>query len=167
MDDPTVIVAIAGIAGTVLAAVLSPFVSARMSRKSARLDRLTTERIVTYADLLRATARLADNAMNWSSIPLADFKETDDEEMSRIIARARVVASKHVYERLRTLTADVHEFNRKLYMARLYHRRIEDSDSAELHGEAAQQRMELGGIADRIVAMHKDLESTVRKELRG
>jgi len=84
--DSTVVVAIAG---TLAAAVLAPFVTGRMSRKSARLDRLTTERIGAYADLLRATARLADNAMTWASLPLADLQETDDAEMNRIISRVR------------------------------------------------------------------------------
>lgn len=138
-----------------------------MGRKSARLERLGGERLVAYADLLRVTARLADNAMTWSAVPLADLKETDNDELDRLISRVRVVASKHVYSQLGELTRHAHEFNRQLFAAKLHHQRVQNSDSAVHHGWSIKQRMSLGTLADKMLESHERLEATIRKDLKS
>ncbi|WP_053204720.1 hypothetical protein [Jiangella muralis] len=62
--NATAWVAIAGIAGTLIAPVLAE----RMRRKSARQEALMGHQLVAYADLLRATARLAGNATTWAAL---------------------------------------------------------------------------------------------------
>lgn len=158
--NTTAWVAIAGIAGTLLAPILAEW----MRRKSTRAEQLRAERLKVYADLLRVTARVADNAMNWSAMPLADLKETDDEELDQVLSQARVVASKKVYERFNELRRLASEFNRQLFLARLYHQRIRNEGQAD-DAESIGQRMSLGAVADKMVEAYKQIESAIRNEM--
>ena len=164
--DTTAWVALAGIGGTLAAAVLSPFVTERMHRENARRDRLMVHQIEAYADLLRATARLADNAMAWALSPLQDLKETDNEELDRLISRVRVVASDDVHQQLTELTRHALEFNRLLYFAKLHRTRMDAAGEID-DPTSIQQRMSLGSAADKMIESHKQIEATVRKEMRG
>lgn len=158
--DTTAWVAIAGIAGTFLA----PLATERMRRKSARTDRLLTERIRLYADLLRVTARASDNAMMWSSIPLADLQETDEDELDRILSLARVVASKKVYTHLTGLWRQASDFNRQLTWARMHHQRVRDQGEVD-DVQAIRERMSLGAVAGKLRESFKQLEAVIRSEM--
>src|SRR3954451_3548601 len=61
--DATAWVALAGIAGTLFGTLSSPLLAERMRRESVRREALLNQRLSMYADLLRVTARVADNAM--------------------------------------------------------------------------------------------------------
>jgi hypothetical protein len=162
--DKTAWVAIAGISATLIAGILGPLLAERMRRESARLERLLGRRLDVYADLLRASARLADNSMTWSAIPLADLKETDDEELDRLVSQVRVVASKDVYQQLQALAGRAHEFNQLLFQAKLHHNRLRDAGKVD-DDLSLRQRMSLGSIADEMRKEHKKLEATIRGEL--
>jgi hypothetical protein len=158
--NATVWVAVAGILGTLLA----PLLAERVRRNSTRAEQLRAERLRVYADLLRVTAVLADNASTWSAIPLADLKETDDEELDRVFSEARVVASKPVYERLRELSRLATEFNRQLFWAKVQHQKVRDKDQVD-DAESIVQRMSLGDVAGKMVRAHKQIEAAIRKEM--
>lgn len=96
--NTTAWVAIAGIADTLVGTLLAPVLTERMRRKSTRAEQLRGERLKVYADLLRVTARVADNEMEWSLATACGLEETDDDELDQVISQARVVASKNVYE---------------------------------------------------------------------
>ncbi len=91
--DATAWVAVAGIIGTFASGIAGPALIERMRRESTRIEQVRAQRLAVYADLLKVTARLADNALTWSAIPPADLKETDSDELDAVISRARVVAS--------------------------------------------------------------------------
>jgi hypothetical protein len=162
--DTTAWVAVAGIAGTLLGALLAPILAEWMHRKSTRTEQLRAERLRVYADLLRVTGRVADNAMDWSAIPLADLKETDDDELNQVLSQARVVASKKVYTRLGELTRLAGEFNRQLFPARIYHQHVREEGQID-DARSIAQRMSLGGVADKMVQSHKQIEAAVRDEM--
>lgn len=158
--NATAWVAIAGIAATLLAGLLSPVLAERMRRKSALLERLSG----LYADLLGATACFADNAMNWSATPLADLKETDDQELDRIVNHVRVVGSRKVYQRFEEAKTQIHKFNRLLSHAQDYHNQLRQEGDVD-DQTSIQQRMALASVAEEIVKAHKELESIIRKEI--
>jgi hypothetical protein len=164
--DATAWVAIAGIGGTLLAAVLSPLVTERMHRESVRREHLMSHRLEAYADLLRVTARLADNAQTWSVSPLVDLKETDNDELDRLIARVRVVASKDIYNQLVELTSHAQTFTLGLFETRTYHSRIRQAGTVD-DATAIKQRMALATLSDQITEMHKGLEKVIRKEFQS
>jgi hypothetical protein len=163
--DATAWVALAGIAGTLLGTLSSPLLAERMRRESVRREALLNRRLSMYADLLRATARVADNAMAWSSIPLADLKETDDEDLNRIVSLARVVASDQVYAHLTELSDAAQEFNRLLFSARVYHARLQDEGHVD-DSRSIEQRMALGSVADKLQASYKEMERSIRSEVK-
>jgi hypothetical protein len=162
--NATAWVAIAGIGATLLAGLLGPALSERMRRKSTRLDRRLERRLDIYADLLSATARFADNAMTWSALPQASLKETDDQDLDRIVSQIRVVGSKKVHQRFEQLKQKIHKFNRLLFHARDYHDNLRDGGGVD-DQTSIKQRMTLASIADEIVKEHKELESLIRKEI--
>ena len=140
-------------------------VSEWMRRKSTRLDRLHEQQLNTYVDTLQATARFADNAREWSAIPLADLQEADDEELNRLVSRLRVVGSKKVYKQFSELTRQLHLFNRALSHAQDHHSSLRESSVVD-NQTSIQQRMALADIADQIVGQHKKIERIVRDEMR-
>jgi hypothetical protein len=162
--DTTARVAIAGIAATLLGTLLAPVLAGRTHRKSVRAEQLRAERLKVYADLLRVTARVADNAMTWSAIPLAELKETGDDELDRVVSQARVVASKKVYACLGELMRLASEFNRQHFEARIYHQRVHDEGHAD-DENSIKQRMSLGEIADKMVQSYKQIEAAIRDEM--
>ena len=146
---------------------MAPLLSERMRRRSAHLDRLLGERVVAYADLLSASARLAESAMTWAAIPLADLQETyDDAELRRIISRVRVVASKDIYTHLDELSHHAHRFYLMLHEARVQHQKVRDQGDVDT-AQTIQQRSNLGGVAVEMATAHKQIEAAIRKELRG
>lgn len=111
----TVLIAGLGIAGTLLA----PLLSERMRRRSVRQERLLAERMGVYADLLRAAARIAENSKRWASDPGLELQMTDDEELNIMQARLQVVGSKKVHKEYESFFVSVQLFNFKLAQARL------------------------------------------------
>ena len=163
--DPTVWVAIAGIGGTLIGTVTSPLLAERMRRKSVRTEQLTGQQLEVYADLLNATSLLADNARDYSTMPLADLEEPDDDELNRLVSRARVVASKGVYRLLNKMQSQQAEFNRQLLLvARPYHDRLRREGKVD-DSQAMALRMSLADVAGQIVESHKQIEATIRKEM--
>jgi hypothetical protein len=161
--DATGWVAIAGIAGTLLA----PLFGERMRRKSVRTEQLAAQRLVVYADLLTATARIVDNANEWSALPLADMKETEAGELDRLGGRVRVVASKAVYEDFKKLSSTTQKFNRFLFLeVRPHHQRIRAEGKVD-DERSIQQRMRLGDIAHKIGESHQELEKKIREEMKS
>jgi hypothetical protein len=110
------------------------------------------------------TARVGDNVMNWSVFPLSDQKETDAEDMDRIISQARVVAGNEVYQRLNELTKVTGDFYRQLFPARLHHQRVREEGKVD-DGESIALRVSLAGVAERIAQSHKEIEAAIRREM--
>ncbi|MEU9190317.1 hypothetical protein AB0D14_38525 [Streptomyces sp. NPDC048484] len=168
--DATFWLAIAGIAGTLLGALLGPVLSECMRRNSVRAEQFSAQRLVVYADLLRATARFADNTQTWAVAPLEELAETEDEELNRVFSLVRVTATPGVYKEVRTLEDAVRDFNRLYADAQPHHRRLrEAADRGEGSGEdglAITQRMSLGSAAETVREAHRHLEEVIRREMR-
>ena len=124
------------------------------------------QRLIVYGDLLRVTAKLVDNAMTWSSIPLADLKETDNDELDRVISQARVVASDAVYKHLDELGRSAGDFNRSLFAAKLHHGNVRRQGEVD-DGPAIRQRMALGATADKMKLSYQSILASVRAEMRA
>jgi hypothetical protein len=60
--DAVTWVAVAGIGGTLLGSLGAPVITERLRRRSARVERLTTERIAVYAEYVHEVARFVDAA---------------------------------------------------------------------------------------------------------
>jgi len=138
-----------------------------MRRESVRKERVLTQRLAVYSELLEATARLADNAITLSYEPLFDVKKTDDAVLDRLISQTRVVASDAVYKHVTDLSSHMQNFNRILVLeAKPVHQilraegKVDDVSSQRL-------RLRLVDVADKVVALHKEIESTIRRELRS
>ena len=162
--DATAWVGALGILGTLLAALLPPLITEPMRRESSRREQVVAHRLDIYADLLKATARLADNALTWSATPLADLTETADDELDRVISRARVVASTAVYHALEDLTRNVHKFKALVMEAQPHHRRVRAEGGAD-DVTGIQQRMSLAELADQLIGDHKRLAAAIRSEI--
>jgi hypothetical protein len=166
--DATAWVAIAGIAGTLAGALLAPMIAEKMRRKSARMEIVTGERIEVYADLLRVTARIADNVVGWSANPLMELEETDDEVLNRLVARLQVVASEDVHKQFLDLRSQIGPFYRLLWTARISHNReLRKEDPVPGQSPPEMQRVELYGMAEDIVKNHKELIAMIRAEFDG
>jgi hypothetical protein len=161
--DATAWVAIAGIAGTLVGALLAPIIAEKMRRKSARLERMAGERLEVYAELLRVTARIADNMLGWKAAPRAELKETDTEEFDRLTSRLHVVGSKDVYDKFEDLRSKLGPFYGLHYL-------IRQSLTPGFQNEygtkqnIATQRAELAQKADDIIQNHNDLLTIIRAE---
>jgi hypothetical protein len=153
------IIAVAGIVGTLSAPVITELVK----RRSAREDRQHDRRLAIYADLLHATAKTADNAQNWASVPLAELDQHDDEFLNRMLAQVRVVASAQVRDETLAFQHLAVAFHRGLDEARLLHKRILDAGDGDT-GEAIQSRVRLGKLAAELFEQFKQLEEAVRRE---
>jgi len=154
------VIAVAGIIGT----LSSPMLAERMKRRSARGDRQHDRRLTLYADLMQATAKIADNARSWSAMPLAELDEPEDSFLDRMFAQVRVVASDQVRDQTLRFQGSAGAFNRRLLNVRALHRRVYEAGDGD-SGEAIQSRFQLGGLADEVVDDFKRLESTVRREM--
>lgn len=163
--DATALVGIAGIVGTLAAAIFAPFAGEIARRKSVRKERLLERRLAAYEDLLRVGVRLVDNTMNQASTPEADFTEPDDNELNRLDGQVRLVASKDVAKHFKTLTQQLNKFKADLFRARMYHQSIRNESVVD-DARALAQRMELGGEADEIRATYHELEAAIRKDVQ-
>ncbi len=158
--DATAWVAIAGIAGTFAA----PLVSERMRRKSVHAEQLLAQRLVVYADLLRAFAHFTDNAAEWSSIPLADLEELESGELDRLMSQMRVVATKKVFDCANVFSKTAEEFSRSLFTTRLHLQAIRNQGIVD-NQESIQQRMALAAMSGKLRETYRKLLAVIRKEM--
>lgn len=171
--DATAWVAVAGIVGTVLA----PLVLERMRRESARREHLLAHRTGAYADLLRVTAKLVDNAAQWAFTPTADLTQTDDEELNAIVARVRVVGSPRLFDKLKEFESETHKFNRlfslvdaalpRERMAEVLARIVEGQTTAPGDEWWQEQQKAMATAADAMRNRHVELLNLVRAEVGG
>jgi hypothetical protein len=95
--DTTVWLALAGIGGTLLAALVAPAINERMRRRSAREERLLTEKIAIYTNISfevrRAHAYMSERMVGRTPPPVP---EDWQEQIGRMQAQTAVVASKTV-----------------------------------------------------------------------
>jgi hypothetical protein len=164
MVDATAVIAVAGIAGTLLGTLLSPVVAERMRRSGARQEQLRAARMELYAELLEVTARLADNAMTWAALPRAELQETEDARLDRILARVRTLASKDVRNHMAEISTVMHDFNRQLFAARDLERMAEKAGGTD-SVPALQARSKLASLAERARGLHLQLEKDVRRDV--
>jgi len=71
-----------------------------------------------------------------------------------------------VYARLEELTRHAHRFNLMLHEAKAQHRKVQDQGDVDTT-QTIQQRWDLGGVAEKMLKAHKQIEGVIRKELRG
>ncbi|MGZ5295696.1 MAG: hypothetical protein ACXWYT_02125 [Actinomycetota bacterium] len=117
--DTTVAVAIAGIAGTLAAAVAAPWVAGRVQRAAVKEARIHAARLEAYVDLLQVTGQLVENFQTWSAIPLAEVEGPSPERVRSIDARIRVVGSDAVAEATKEFAALSSRFFADHFRARL------------------------------------------------
>jgi hypothetical protein len=162
VDWTTFAIAVAGVAGTLVA----PIFGERVRRSGVRREHLLTRQLDIYAELLEAGARFADNATTWSVHPLADLSETDDSKLDILVDKLRVVASNQVYDAFGDLRGLVHEFNGLLDGARSHHAGMRQEQGSVSDAVVIRQRMALADLATKVVESFKRLEGAIRKEMR-
>lgn len=163
--DATALVGIVGIGGTLAGTLIGPWVTELTRRKGAKLQDQRARRSDLYPRLLRAAARLADNASMHAALPLAELEEPASDELERVASEVAVFGSKQVREALSAFTRHVHEFNRRLVMeVQPHHRRFVDEGPAG-DAVAIQQRMALGDLADLIRSAYDVLKTSIGKEM--
>ena len=162
--DATTVIAVAGIAGTLLGTLASPVVAERMRRSGARQDQLRVARLELYAEVLEVTARLADNAVTWSALPGADLTEVEDARLDRIVARVRTLASSDVRSHMTEMSSVINDFNRRLFAARNLERVAHEAGAVD-SVPAAQARSQLADLADRLRTLFNQLEEDVRRDV--
>lgn len=158
--DATAWVAIAGIAGTLCAALGTEYLRAEHVRK----ELLLTARIAVYGQFMAATARIVDNAFTLASMPGASLEETAASELDRIVGEVKVVGGKDV----RAAFVDFHKHVVALYpkadAARTEQLRMDRMG----YGDSANsiyRRLDLNKLAETIKADHSRLEAAIHKEL--
>ena len=145
--DATAWVAIAGIAGTLIA----PVVGELARRKSTRKQQLNDRRLEAYADLLSVGVWFVDYTRNVASMPGADLPKPDANELNRLDGQIRLVAGKSVRNHSKTFTEQLAKFSAAQFKAEFYRKAISNSsDSVADDAQAIEQRMELGRMADEI-----------------
>ncbi len=160
--DATAWVAIAGIAGTLLA----PLLTEKMRRKSVRDEHLIVNRLDVYADLLRVITRFVDNASMRASFPLAEVAEYDDEELNRIVAKARIAASDEVTSLVQQFMTLANNFNRTLVVDVMAHHTQLRKEGKVDDQDAARQRLILSGGADEARELFLRIEAAMRADMR-
>ena len=164
-EGGTVTVAIVGVVGTLLGAVvgavLAPWASGRTERRLRILDR----RLDTYADLLEVAGHMRDNAQTLASVPLANLPDPPVDRVRSMDARIRVVGSDRVREATDRVAILSNQFQRDLFLARPREARVKDSGVVDTP-ETIKARMDLGAIADQMTEAIKELESRIRSEMR-
>jgi len=167
--DETAWLAVLGIAGTLVGTltgtVLGPWVNEAARRKSELKLRVHDQQVATYAELLTAVTRLVDNARERSAIPLADLPEPDQDELSRLSGRARVVAGKNVRRELSRLSKLFNQYNTGLFQAQMHHSQLRQRADVADDVQAINQRLSLGRIAEELTGARNDLEDAMRKDL--
>ncbi len=158
------VVALIGITGTLLAGSVTPFLLEKIRAKNLRLERITERRLDLYSDTLQVTAGVVDNLMLWSSIPQADAPEPEQEALSRLDGRLRVLASDAVNTTYRQFNGLARDFYRRLWMERMKLSAQEDADGTN-EGRALMERLALGKIADEAKVAHDALQEIIRTEV--
>ena len=167
--DDTALVAIAGIVGTLAAAIFAPFAGEIARRKSARKERLLDERLETYADVLKVGHRFVHNAITLANMTAVTIKEPDDDAMNHLVGQMKLVASEDVAEHFKTFTEQVGRFHAEVLMARLNHRVLaahNAEDNSALEGAKSVDRVEFGRKADAIRDAYNELETAIRKDVQ-
>jgi hypothetical protein len=155
MSD-TSIVALAGIGGTALGALIGALVSPWAHGRIDRRNRLLDRRIDAYADLLELVRTLHDNALVLATSPSATVEDPPKQRVDSMIARIRVIGSNEVHGRTNTIAELAFELHRKVYAASKVHL----EGASELRAEA--DRIELSAA---LTAAVEALQVTVRKEM--
>lgn len=160
------VIAIVGVVGTLLGAVvgavLAPWVSGRMERQQRILDR----RLDAYADLLEVAGHMRDNAQTWASIPLARLEDPSADRVRSMDARIRVVGGDRVREATERVAMLATRFHADLFKARPREGRVLDSDEIDTP-ETMQARMDLGRLADELSEAIRELESRIRNDMKA
>jgi hypothetical protein len=150
--DATAWVGIAGIAGTLAGTMLSPLVGERVRSRAARREQIMTHRQVTYADVLRVSAKVQDRVNRVLNFEISGpVDKTDVEELERVLAQIRVIGTDRVYASFTALAARAGEFY----------------ESRRGMPQSAPDMPRLGQLADRLREAYTDLESAVRLEMRS
>jgi hypothetical protein len=157
--------AVLGIAGTLLGAVVGAVVAPWASGRSERRLRLLDRRLDAYTELLEVSGRLYENALARAIHPLADTADLSEDRVRALDARIRVVGSRAVRKATERFAGLSSRFFAELWQAQIAQRKVppEDADS----GEAVKARMALGKIADEMKAAGADLEAAIQRELKG
>jgi hypothetical protein len=140
------IIAIVGIggtlAGTIVGAVVAPWVGGRSERRNRLLDR----RIDAYADLLEVIGQIEENLEAWSATPMVDLPEPLTDRLRTIDAQIRVVGSDSVREMVSQIS----------HLAFGFHdlRSAASSRAVGIEGDSAEainrMRFAVNELADRI-----------------
>ncbi len=152
---------VAGIVGT----ALLPWITERLRSKTARRDQLVKLRLAIYADLLRATARLAATATTSAASHPNDADEIAGDEFDSLLSQARVVASDDVYRRLNELSQLTGTFNRHLMKTEPRPVFPPPATPARWRSErpvALQHRRTLTDIAGGIAVAHGKVQDAIR-----
>ena len=132
--NPIMWMGIAGIIGT----AVSPWIAERLRSKNARKDQLMKLRLAIYAELLRATARLAAQAHAGPPNPAAEEEEIGTEELDGLLSQAKVVAGPDVLRQLEELSQHTESFNRGTDLADMAgnvaatHGKVQDAIRSEM-----------------------------------
>jgi hypothetical protein len=169
LDDATAWVAIAGIAGTLGAAIFAPIVGEIARRKSVRKERFLELRLEAYADLLRVGSRFVNNAITLASMPDADVTEPDNDELGRLDGLVRLVASKDAARHFTAFYEQLAKFHAELLVMRMTsnpapaHNR---EDAAALRVAKDANRLALAREADALRGTFRELEAAIRKDVQ-
>lgn len=162
--DATAWVAVAGIAATLVGSMVGPLIHEQVRRRSVREEQLRTARMDVYSDLIAAAAKVRDNAMTWSSLPLAELEESDPDHLKTLVGRIRAVGSDEIYGLTEDLIRTANEFNRRLFQARQDHRRAELEGTSETD-RTVRSRLHSGKMADEVQRIYSRIIRAVRVEL--
>nr|EJJ01441.1 hypothetical protein JVH1_1027 [Rhodococcus sp. JVH1] len=155
---------VAGIVGT----ALSSWITERLRSKTARRDQLVKLLLAIYADLLRATARLATTATTSAASHPNDAGQIGGDEFDSLLGQARVVASEDVYRRLTELSQLREMFNQHLVEAEprpVFPHRQHLHDGAVNGPLRLQHRKTLTDIAGGIAVAHGRVQDAIRHKM--
>jgi hypothetical protein len=155
---------VAGIVGT----ALSPWITERLRSKNARRDQLVKLRLAIYADLLRATARLATTATASATSHPNDAEMIGGDDFDSLLSQAQVVASDDVYRRLNELSQLTETFNQHLVKAEsrpVFPHRQHLHDGAVNDPLRLQHRRALADIAGGVAVAHGRVQDAIRHEM--
>jgi hypothetical protein len=156
--DPTLL-GLAGTGTTLLGLVLGAFLNGYVRRKANREDRLETERLATYADLIRVTGRLTVDLEDLTRKPGRELPEGTD-GLESVMSRATVVASKRVLECLKEYATQWHSWNLE-YSERVH---IANQSGHEPKGQLYEPDSPLEHHVRKVRESEVRLEEAIRRE---
>jgi hypothetical protein len=163
--DPTVLVAIFGIGGTLLSPVVLEW--------TRRRGQFTNRAMDVYAELLTFNARIADTAGGWATWardPTTDTPVWDEEELRRLVGRVQIVAGRRVYRATTTWWSAVGTFYHLLVETRAYYQTLPDQpdqpDADLADPRAIEMLTMLRNQASQVEHAYTDVELAIRRELR-